>query len=405
MKNSIIALFLLLSINSYSQIIFEKGYIINNSGEKKTCLIKNVDWKNNPTQIKYKLSENGDVKVATIADIQEFGIDNVSKYKRFIVDIDRSSEIIAKITKEREPLFHQETLFLKVMIEGDASLYKYNDTSLRRFFFNVDNQSIEQLVYKSYMTLDNNRRVNEYYKQQLLLSLKCKDISLKNIKNLDYRKQDLIKVFTLYNQCKNNDYVIYQNKKKYDFFNLFIRAGVKSSSLSTHNNLSSSRDMVFDNQLSFHPGIGVEYILPYNKNKWGVVVEASYQSYKTNKTIDVENVSGGKLVSKVDYQSIEFPIGIRYYFFLNDQSKLFINASYILDYSFNSILVFERADGSTLDELSIKSKSNLAFSAGYAYKKFSLELKVQNPRNILDNYKSWSSKYNTASIYLSYNIL
>jgi len=403
MKNSIIALLLLLSINSYSQIIFEKGYIINNLGEKKTCLIKNVDWKNNPTQIKYKLSETDDVKIVTITNLQEFGIDNVSKYIRFVVDIDRSSEIPAKIGEERKPIFLQETLLLKVLIEGDASLYMYKDKSLLRFFYSVNKQRVQQLVYKFYMTSHNRKGINEYFKQQILLSLKCKDISIKNIKYLNYKKHDLMKVFTVYNQCRNNGFKVFENKKN-SFFNLYVRTGISNSSLTLKNSAYSSRDITFKNKLNYRIGVGTEFILPYNKDKWGLILEALYQSYQTEKTIDVDYIVGGKLITKVNYKSIEFPVGIRYYLFM-DNSKLFISASYIFDYSFDSSIIHERINEEIINNLEIQSRNNFSIGIGYNYKRYSLELKIQKPRELLGNYTLWYSDYNTASIYLIYNIL
>lgn len=42
----------LLTINCYSQISYEKGYYIDNSGQKTECLIKNNDWLRDPTDFK-----------------------------------------------------------------------------------------------------------------------------------------------------------------------------------------------------------------------------------------------------------------------------------------------------------------------------------------------------------------
>jgi hypothetical protein len=106
----------------------------------------------------------------------------------------------------------------------------------------------------------------------------------------------------------------------------------------------------------------------------------------------------------VDYKSIEIPVGFRHYLFLKNKSKLFINASYIFDLSSNSIIEFNREDGSNINSLEIKTKNNLAFGFGYNYKKYSLELRVQTPRNVLSNYIYWSSDYKTLSLILGYNI-
>ena len=50
-KQILLLLTTILSLNSYSQINFDKGYFINDSNQKVDCLIKNIDWKNNPTEI------------------------------------------------------------------------------------------------------------------------------------------------------------------------------------------------------------------------------------------------------------------------------------------------------------------------------------------------------------------
>ena len=75
-KQLLFLLTIILSFNCYSQISFEKGYYINNSYQKTNCLIKNIDWKNNPT--------------------------------------DRSSEIMDDLNNDKNPTFKEEKLFLKV---------------------------------------------------------------------------------------------------------------------------------------------------------------------------------------------------------------------------------------------------------------------------------------------------
>ncbi|MEM9681486.1 MAG: hypothetical protein AAF901_14280, partial [Bacteroidota bacterium] len=38
-----------------SQVNYELGYIIDNSGNRIECFIKNLGWYNNPSEISYKL--------------------------------------------------------------------------------------------------------------------------------------------------------------------------------------------------------------------------------------------------------------------------------------------------------------------------------------------------------------
>ena len=171
-KQLLFLLTITLSFNCYSQISFEKGYYIDNTNQKTNCLIKNIDWKNNPTEFEYQLSEKSESKKTTIESIKEFGIDNISKYVWSIVNIDRSSETINKLSNDRNPIFKEEELFLKVLIEGKANLYLFEDGNLRRYFLNKEKSAIEQLVLKSNKTSNNKIGKNNRFKNQLWNNLK-----------------------------------------------------------------------------------------------------------------------------------------------------------------------------------------------------------------------------------------
>ena len=96
---------------SKAQINFEKGYFISNYGHKTECLIKNVDWKNNPTEFEYKINSNDtEIKTETIASVTEFGIDNTSKFKRYKTNIERSSNELKDISNTKNPKWNEETL-------------------------------------------------------------------------------------------------------------------------------------------------------------------------------------------------------------------------------------------------------------------------------------------------------
>ena len=117
------------------------------------------------------------------------------------------------------------------------------------------------------------------------------------------------------------------------------------------------------------------------------------------------NVSGGVLVSKVDYKSIEVPLGVRYYMFLNDKSKLFTNISYVIDFAYNSTIQFFRQDNSMLNSLESKSRPNMAIGFGYKFMDtYGIEMRYCTSRNILGDYLYWSSDYRTISIVFGYSL-
>ena len=155
-------------------------------------------------------------------------------------------------------------------------------------------------------------------------------------------------------------------------FNLSIRPGFNSSSLSIQNSASSSRNTDFDNEFGFRFGIEAEFIMPFNKNKWSLIIEPTYQYFKSEKEITNQS-------AKADYKSIEIPVGVRHYFFLNENSKIFINGSFIFDLSNDSVIDFESGT-----DLEIKTRNNLAFGIGYKHNdKYGLELRYQTSREIL----------------------
>ncbi|MDO9261015.1 MAG: porin family protein [Flavobacteriaceae bacterium] len=405
-KKLLLFLGAILTINCYSQISFEKGYYINNSSQKIDCLIKNNDWKNNPIDFEYKISENDEIKTVSIKSVKEFGIHNISKYLRKTVKIDRSSEKISELGDDKNPMFKEEQLFLKVLVEGKANLYSYEDGNLRRFFYNIEDSNVEQLIFKSYKTSDDDKGENNRFRQQLWNDLKCPTFKMSKVENLKYKKNSLILFFSQYNKCNNSDFLNYEEKQTRDLFNLTLRTRLNNSSLIIQNSVpSSAGETDFGNKLGLGFGIEAEFILPFNKNKWSIMIEPTYQNFKVEKTADVNYVSGGKLISQVKYNSIEIPVSLRHYFFLNNNSKIFINASYIFDSSSKSSIEFRRADNSSLNSLDIKTRPNLAFGIGYKLNdKYGLEMRYQTGREVLNDYSYWNSDYKTLSIIFGYSI-
>lgn len=396
----------IVSFNCYSQITFENGYYINNANQKINCLINNVDWKNNPTAFDYKLSENSEPKRLTIKSVKEFGIHNISKYVRSTVNIDRSSEDIDNLSTVRNPIFNEEELFLKVLVDGKPSLYQYTDGKLSRYFYEKNNSDIEQLIFKSYKIDGSKIGRNNRFRQQLLNNLKCSNFSTSKIQNLGYSKNELVNLFIDYHNCNNQEYINFEKKQKRDLFNLTFRPRLNSSSLVIQNSSPYiARNTDFDSKIGFGFGIEAELILPFNKNKWGIAIEPTYRSYKSQKTTTVDNVSGGILTANVNYNSIEVPVSLRHYFFINTNSKIFINTSYLMDFSSKSSIEFTRNDGSSLSSLNIKTRNNIAFGIGYKHNdKYSLEIRLQTNREVLGDYTFWSSEYKTSSIIFGYSL-
>jgi hypothetical protein len=391
-----------LNASGFTQIIFEKGYFINNSNEKIKCLIKNNDWKNNPVEFKYQLTDSSEIKTANIKMVKEFSIDNTSKYYRRTISIDRSGTTVHTLSTDRNPVFKEEQLFLKVLMEGKASLYYYEEKNLKRFFYTNENSTLKQLVYKKYLTSDNKIKENNQFKQELWLNLKCNEsISLKEIEKLQYTYKSLVHLFSIYNYCHHSEPKIYKKKHERELFNFTIRPRLNFSSLDIEKTSGLSSELNFDNQTTFGFGTELELILPYNNNTWSICFEPTYQYFKD----DMELNTTFKTSAEIKYSSIELPFSLRHYFFLNKDSKIFINASYVFDLTLYSSINYLSSTGAIYDGLNIETRNNFGFGLGFKQSdKYSLEIRFQTGREILSGYPYLVSKYKTFSAILGYTI-
>lgn len=403
-KLQIAIITLLMSISSFSQITFEKGYFIDTSGNKTECFIKNIEWLQNPSEFHYKNSpESLNIINASTDSIVEFAIYDQVKYLSRNVKIDRSGENIDRdYSRSRSPEFNTEALFLKVLIEGNANLYYFKDSKNQRFFFSKNDLPIEQLIYKEYWNNEGKIGTNNYYKQQLINNLNCESISKSRFENLKYFQNELEDIISEYNACNqtvaNKKSTIYK-KEKTDKFNLTIRPGVSFQSLKTTEIIS--RDKIdFGSQTNFKLGIEAEFILPFNKNKWAIIVEPRYQSlYNGEEETQIES-STRITTTTVNYKSVEIPIGLRYYMFLNKNSKLFVNVAYVFDFPIDSSI--ERTVR-TLN-IDIETQGYVALGIGYKYlNKYSLELNYGLNRNLF-NSTYYDTDYKSISLMFGYTL-
>lgn len=402
MKKQLIffALSCFITIESYSQISFESGYFINDLNQKTECFIKNSDWLNNPTEFTYKQSKDSEEKIASIKNVIEFGINNASKYVRSTVKIDKSSDSFDHMNFEKKPLFIEEQLFLKVLVEGNAKLYLYNEGNLIRFFYNVGGSTIEPLIFKTYKTTMYEVAKNNSFRQQLWSVFEGQCVSKKDIENISYDKKELVNLFVKYNQCSKSESIIFENIQKRDLFNFTLKVGLKNTSLQIQNTITDRKDTDFGNKVGVDVGVEAEFVMPFNKNKWAFIIQPTYQYFKS----EIPNKFSGDYIREVNYQSIEIPFGIRYYYFLNNDIKLFATIAMIVDLPIKSYINFKNADGSNVSSLEIKPNGYPGLGFGCKVKdRYNMEIRGFGNRNIL-GYSPWVSEYKTVSLTFGYTL-
>lgn len=224
---------------------------------------------------------------------------------------------------------------------------------------------------------------------------------------MDYFIADLVRVFTEFNECSNSDLVYSEPEVERDVFNLTIRPRLNSSSFTIENSDFNARDIInFGNKVGFGIGLEAELILPIKKDKWSIFIEPTYQSFEAETVnTEVSVIFGGEIESKITYNSIEIPLGLRHYFLLNENSKIFVDLAYIFDLSSNSKFEFDRSDSSITNAVVLETEQNMAIGVGFKLQeKYSLELRYQASRELIKQNAIWSSDYETFSVIFGYTI-
>lgn len=402
---------LIFSSKTFAQIKFEPGYYIDNNGNREEVLIKNLEWLDNPSSFIYKKGSS-EPKMLTVKDVKEFGINNGVSYSRHNIKLDISRDEPENISDSRLPEFVDLQVYLQKIVEGKASLFYFSGEGVRRYFFSIENDSIEPLIYKRYITKKQNIAYNKGFVLQLKNAFNCLNDSGYKFKKLKYNLKSLTSVFQANNACNGESDIVYKQQSKKmlqkDMFDLRIKAGARFNDFSFR--------AISVNEMSTKMGIQVglegEFFLNFNKKKWSALVEASYFSFQNeyNRPFNDlnDNVVGDNysIQGDIDYSAIELSIGARHSIYFNNNSRLFINAN------LNIIpinLTQELNVSTTLTPISetfqnsynkFLTNSSLGLAMGYDIRNVSVEFKYITNRSL----PNIDSKYSNYNITIGYEI-
>jgi len=189
----------------HSQVFYEKGYFIDTNGVRNDCFIRNIIWLYNPDSFEFKDERGGKPGVKSAREVLEFGV-GFYRYVSRQVMLDTSSDENDdfRISRKSEPEWKSDRLFLRVMVDGTASLYFYQNQSILRFFYSVNGEPTDQLIYKRYKHAEDDEvyfYYNESYKNQLFSKVNCRHVGINKFNSVNYSLASLKKLFSYYNEC------------------------------------------------------------------------------------------------------------------------------------------------------------------------------------------------------------
>ena len=386
---------LLSSMSVYSQKI--NGYIVKNDGERIECHVFNSGNEEATTFYMYILPGNSKSQKMDLAAVKEFGLDNGQKFIRELIQIDVSSDRIKRAEEaEYLPEFQEGHAYLKVLYEGPrASLYSYFDEGRMFFYYKVRESNIALLFYKQYRVEVDGGHIKEIivdntYKEQLSTAFKPDDPKM--MKRLTYTKKSLMRFFETVNQAEVGSAPILYKKISQGYFRANVSGGLNFNNYLIQN-LDYSQVIVFPQKLSFTYGLEFEYILPYNKHRWGLFLGANHSSYQSS---DASKVGNDNLTDfEINYKAFDFPMGIS----LN--VPVYKNISVFSKVGFVPQLITESSYltlGAKDYHYAFESVGSAVFTAGVRVGRFSAEYRYFTNRNITQNIYSRGSTLAQSSI-------
>lgn len=364
-----------LFFNAESQVKFNQGYFISNTGQKVECLIRNDNWRNNPEVFTYKLTETSREENLTVNDVKEVTVKDGNHFIVTDAMIDFSSDVDGNLSDKKDPEWMKKKVFLNQILDGDVSLYKYRVPGLERYFISTTKTSVHQLVYKRFLTDKNEAGINFLYRQQLWEDLDSVGLTEKNIERVMYDETSITNYILSWYRLKGIKYKMYKRKIESGAVHLFFTPGMSLSSLKSENNSDFAFDSWdFGSKVTYRIGITLELIFPYTNKKLAFLFEPVYRKYS-------ESLAKTQTVT-ADFNVIEMNAGFRYIFYLGKNSKLFINALATPAFTPGSQIYYEGYP----DE-DFKMNIGIAAGAGFSWKRLGCEIRYYLPRKISSSHQ------------------
>lgn len=379
-----------------AQIKFTPGYIVNNKDEKKACLLLNAGVQHTGENYFYKVHKDSAQVKVDLKRIKAFGVDGGSRFIRKKVQLDISGNQIKQV---KDTLNHADWneghVFLQEMIASEvASLYYFRYEGREFFFYKKGDSPITNLIYKKYEVgvssqITTQVLLDNRYKQQLGQNLPC---SMK-ISRLSYTRPSLMRYFKTYIDEQSEEIETESREQKSKIkVQLAILANNTSFALEETKTL---RNYNAGSEMSFGGGIAIEYLFPFNRNKWGLFAEGNYVvtsfSYASNLNTFKYNL---------DYNFVELPFGLIHYFNVTEDFRLFVKAgmcaTFISDDNFSV--------GNSDFNRGTTSSTSVIAGFGINYKRLSAEFKYYTTSDIVQNDQIYNSDFKQNTFRIAYDL-
>jgi len=313
MKTSSLLLLLILFISSIKLLASDKeftpGYIILENGDTIQGAFKNNLWRINPYKVTFTSHlHNGDTLEYGIKELKGFATSDY-RFLKEKIKIDESPNTIDQAGVIPIAKFREDTVFLEVLIKGNASLFLLKEKNGRDHYFietpYMDLQELLNIMYaqrietntgivKNYVAYSND------YKSQLTNALiGCSELNTKDY-DIDLNQKDLHSLIIKYNDCISTESYYSQAIEKWGV-HPYLNAGLNFATTSFVSSNEYYSDLVklnFTTSVSFTVNFGLHYVIPKYNKRLKIFTDLGFNKYsfieESSKSGSTQNEKGIK---------------------------------------------------------------------------------------------------------------
>jgi DNA-binding XRE family transcriptional regulator len=311
------------------QTNFQKGYLVNLSGDTLRGEIDNRDWSKSPEVIRFRKSKNAEIQKFSAYQCQGMGLETGLSYRSFQTTLYRTKEYHDRPNYET---VKDTTVFMEVIAKGKQTLLEFVEKGEKSRFFIQKNQiQKEQLIYHSYYSGTKLFHNRQYQKQLAELKPNAQT------ENLTYERHTLTKFINDINRTST----VQINKEKPQK-SVILNVGIGAVFYQTHtiSKLETDEELATF-EANIKPALGLNVTFPFSKkfNSFAFNVGVLFSPYTAAKK------SGDRYgsLSKVHANNLFMNLGIKYMLFTKKELRPYIGVGVGINEPLGDYLI--RTDG------------------------------------------------------------
>lgn len=400
---TILIIALLISIQLSAKTKAEPGYIVTLSNDTVEGMVNCYSWLKDNSEIAFSKSDGGTVIIYSPLTILGFGTEK-EIYRSAVIEVDKNTLAGMSTINYNTPHSYTDTVFLKVLVDGDKQLLVLNDSTGREnFFINIDSNYIWLTHYSYAITSNGKRRKinNNNYIGQLLMYLdNCQKFN-EYLSKTKYNTASLLKAFDKYYYCRNLPR-LYRFDEKTLNIGFYAIAGGSATKIAFDNDATPYlAESNFNWSYNFIGGISVDIALPGKFYSWSVNNEILYSSFNTSANysniVDENNYSNYSATLRANYININNMLRAHFSSYTMEYFVNFGIANGFVIANKNKLTetivtdgVFEEYDTKAIEKYR-KYEPRLIVGGGIGYNRFTGEIRYEYGRGISSSPEKSSS--------------